>query len=166
MSKSSKVSFLKFMNVLYILTAGFFMFGILGMFEVKEFIKDQYGSNAASLFVLPMVFLVLVIIIQLLVLRNIYILNDGYMESNETIPNPIGSANSNSSVNSISNDHNRFDTESDKVETRQEFYPNGSVKIEKTFKSGLKHGVWTYYRTNGEIDFREEYINGTRKRRF
>lgn len=166
MSKSSKVSFLKFMNVLYILTAVFFIFGILGMFEVKEFIDDQYGSNAASFFVLPMIFLVFLIINQLLVMRNVYILNAGYIETNETISNPIGSANSISSVNSISSDQNKFNTETDKVETRQEFYPNGSVKIEKTFKSGSKHGIWTYFRTDGEINFREEYINGSLKRRF
>lgn len=42
-----------------------------------------------------------------------------------------------------------------------ECFPNGKIKIEKSFnKEGLKHGFWKYYLENGERDYTELYQDG------
>ena len=42
-----------------------------------------------------------------------------------------------------------------------ECFPNGKIKIEKSFnKDGLKHGFWKYYLENGEIYLTELYQDG------
>ena len=42
-----------------------------------------------------------------------------------------------------------------------EYFPNGKIKIKKSFnKEGLKHGFWEYYLENGELDYKELYQDG------
>ena len=42
-----------------------------------------------------------------------------------------------------------------------EFFTNGKIKIKKSFnKEGLNHGIWEYYLENGELDYKEFYLDG------
>jgi hypothetical protein len=51
-------------------------------------------------------------------------------------------------------------TEGNYFET--ECYPNGKIKVKKSFsKEGVKHGVWEYYLENGDLDYKEFYQNGS-----
>jgi hypothetical protein len=47
------------------------------------------------------------------------------------------------------------------VTLETEYFSNGNIKIEKTFnKDGLKHGIWEYYKEDGNLDFKEVFDNG------
>ena len=43
-----------------------------------------------------------------------------------------------------------------------ECFPNGKIKIKKSFsKGGVKHRIWEYYLQNGDLDYKEFYQNGS-----
>ena len=41
-----------------------------------------------------------------------------------------------------------------------EFFPDGSLKNRKNYCLGIKHGVFEFYKENGEIDFKLVYNQG------
>ncbi len=55
-----------------------------------------------------------------------------------------------------------FDLNPGGIYFETEFFPNGKIKIKKSFnKEGMKHGFWEHYLENGKLDFREVYRDGT-----
>lgn len=44
--------------------------------------------------------------------------------------------------------------------TFREFYSNGQLKTEGVYENGWKSGVWTGYHPNGNIHYKEEFLNG------
>jgi uncharacterized protein len=41
-----------------------------------------------------------------------------------------------------------------------EFFPDGRLKSKKYFRSGIKHGVFEFYKENGDLDFKLVYTQG------
>lgn len=55
-----------------------------------------------------------------------------------------------------------FDPTFDDNYFETEYFPNGKIKVKKSFsKGGVKHGVWEYYLENGDLDYKELYQNGS-----
>ena len=47
-----------------------------------------------------------------------------------------------------------------------EFYANGQKKIEGSFKSGKRHGEWSYWYENGKLWSRGSFVDGKSEGRF
>lgn len=147
MNTVGKISFLKTMNLIYAILSILMIFGFVFYFIFAHDAVDEL-SYSLNLDISPIInfvffYIGIAILFQLLLFRNLFILNQ---LSISISPDTV-------------NIQEQNDSDSD-ILIKKDYHQNGNLKSIIRFKDNKKHGLAEYYYEDGNLDWKVKFLNG------